>query len=91
MKQENIIEFEKDEITRFDQDQALTRFNELYKAMKDANNLKCFADQQTKFNLVFLFADVLECLNILTFNNLSKVVGIVQAGKIWQDVKTSRE
>jgi len=82
MKDDNAIEFEKDVIARFDQDQALARFNELYKAMKEANNLKCFADKNTKFDLNFLFADVLECLNLLTFNNLSKIIGIVQAGKI---------
>jgi len=91
MKKEDLIEFEKEEINKLDKDQALSRFNELYRAMKDANNLKCFADQQTKFDLNFLFADVLECLNLLSFNNLSKVIGIVQAGKIWSDVKTSRE
>ncbi len=90
MKNDVGIEFEKEEIVKFDHTQALDRFSELYKAMKEANNLKC-GDMQTKFNLNYLFADVLECLNLLTFNNLSKVIGFGNAGRIWQDVKTKRE
>lgn len=85
-----IVEFENDEIVRFDQAQALDRFCELYRAMREANNIKC-GEFQTKFNLNYLFADVLECLNLLSFNNLSKVIGIGNAGRIWQDVKTKRE
>lgn len=91
MTKDVLIEFEKEGIERFDKEQALDRFNELYRAMKEANSLTCIDAKTVKFNLNYLFADVLECLNILTFNNLSKVVGIAQAGRIWGDVKTQRK
>lgn len=91
MNKDVLIEFEKEGIDRLDKDQVLERFSELYKAMKEANNLTCIDAKTVKFNLNYLFADVLECLNILTFNNLSKVVGIAQAGRIWGDVKTQRQ
>lgn len=91
MNKDMVIEFEREGVQRLDQHQILDRFSELHKAMKDANNLTCLDTQGVKFNLNFLFADVLECVNLLTFNNLSKVIGIAQAGKIWNDVKTQRK
>ena len=91
MAKDLLIEFEKEGIQRLDQQQMLDRFSELFKAMKDANNLTCVDASSVKFNLNFLFADILECINLLTFNNLSKVIGIANAGRIWNDVKTSRK
>ena len=91
MSKESVIEFEREGIQRLDQEQILDRLAELYKAMKDANNLTCIDAQSVKFNLNYLFADVLECINLLTFNNLSKVIGIAKAGRIWNDVKTQRK
>ena len=91
MSKENVIEFEREGIQRLDEEQILDRLAELYKAMKDANNLTCIDAQSVKFNLNYLFADVLECINLLTFNNLSKVIGIAMAGRIWSDVKTQRK
>lgn len=91
MTKEMIVEFEREGIQRLDQQQILDRFSELHKAMRDANNLTCIDVKTVKFNLNYLFADVLECVNLLTFNNLSKVIGIAQAGKIWNDVKTQRK
>jgi hypothetical protein len=91
MTKDTIIEFEKDGIQRLDQEQILNRFSELHKAMRDANNLTCVDAKSVKFNLNYVFADVLECINLLTFNNLSKVIGIANAGKIWNDVKTQRK
>ena len=91
MSKESVIEFEREGIQRLDQEQILDRLAELHKAMKDANNLTCIDAQSVKFNLNYLFADVLECINLLTFNNLSKVIGIVKAGRIWNDVKTQRK
>jgi hypothetical protein len=91
MKRKDLIEFEREGVQRLDQQQILDRFSELHKAMKDANNLTCLDAQSVKFNLNFLFADVLECVNLLTFNNLSKVIGIANAGRIWSDVKTQRK
>jgi len=91
MAKDLLIEFEKEGIQRLDQQQMLDRFSELFKAMKDANNLTCVDASTVKFNLNFLFADILECINLLTFNNLSKVIGIANAGRIWNDVKTSRK
>ena len=69
----------------------MDRFSELYRAMKEANSLTCMEAKTVKFDLNYLFADVLECLNILTFTNLSKVIGTDQAGRIWGDAKTQRE
>ena len=89
-KNEFYIEFEKDEIVKFDHVQALDRFGVLYNEMREASRLTCLGET-AKFNLNFLFADVLECLNLLTFNNLSRVIGIANAGRIWHDVKTKRE
>ena len=91
MSKESVIEFEREGIQRLDQEQILDRLAELHKAMKDANNLTCIDAQSVKFNLNYLFADVLECINLLTFNNLSKVIGIANAGRIWSDVKTQRK
>lgn len=91
MSKENVIEFEREGIQRLDEEQILDRLAELYKAMKDANNLTCIDAQSVKFNLNYLFADVLECINLLTFNNLSKVIGIAKAARIWNDVKTQRK
>ena len=91
MSTESVIEFEREGIQRLDQEQILDRLAELHKAMKDANNLTCIDAQSVKFNLNYLFADVLECINLLTFNNLSKVIGIAKAGRIWNDVKTQRK
>ena len=91
MSKESVIEFEREGIQRLDQEQILDRLAELHKAMKDANNLTCIDAQIVKFNLNYLFADVLECINLLTFNNLSKVIGIAKAGRIWNDVKTQRK
>lgn len=91
MSKESVIEFEREGIQRLDQEQILDRLAELHKAMKDANNLTCIDAQSVKFNLNYLFADVLECINLLTFNNLSKVIGIAKAGRIWNDVKTQRK
>lgn len=91
MSKESVIEFEREGIQRLDQEQILDRLAELHKAMKDANNLTCIDAQSVKFNLNYLFADVLECINLLSFNNLSKVIGIAKAGRIWNDVKTQRK
>jgi len=91
MTKDTIIEFEKDGIQRLDQEQILNRFSELHKAMRDANNLTCVDAKSVKFNLNYVFADVLECINLLSFNNLSKVIGIANAGKIWNDVKAQRK
>ena len=91
MSKESVIELEREGIQRLDQEQILDRLAELHKAMKDANNLTCIDAQSVKFNLNYLFADVLECINLLTFNNLSKVIGIAKAGRIWSDVKTQRK
>ena len=91
MSKESVIEFEREGIQRLDQEQILDRLAELHKAMKDANNLTCIDAQSVKFNLNYLFADVLECINLLTFNNLSKVIGTATAGRIWSDVKTQRK
>lgn len=91
MATDQLIEFERDSIQRLDQQQVLDRFSELHRAMRDANNLTCIETMRTKFNMNYLFADILECVNLLTFNNLSKVIGIANAGKIWNDVKTQRK
>ncbi|MEA4930883.1 MAG: hypothetical protein VB026_04845 [Anaerolineaceae bacterium] len=91
MSNQNLIEFEKEGIQRLDQVQVVERFSVLYRSMKEANNLTCIDASSVKFDMNFLFADVLECLNLLTFNNLSKVIGIAQAGRIWRDVKTQRK
>ena len=91
MAKDILIEFEKEGIQRLDQEQMLDRFSELHKAMKEANELTCLDVKSVKFNLNFLFADVLECVNLLTFNNLSKVIGIANAGRIWNDVKNQRK
>jgi len=91
MAKDHLIEFERDSVQRLDQEQILERFSELHKAMKEANNLTCLDAPSVKFNLNFVFADVLECLNLLTFNNLSKVIGIANAGRIWGDVKNQRK
>jgi hypothetical protein len=91
MTKDNLIEFERDSVQRLDQEQILERFSELHKAMKEANNLTCLDAPGVKFNLNFVFADVLECVNLLTFNNLSKVIGIANAGRIWGDVKNQRK
>jgi hypothetical protein len=87
----DLIEFENDLIVRTDYTQALERFAELYRGMKEANQITCTENLNVKFNMNYLFADILECLNILTFNNLSKVIGIANAGRIWNDVKTARK
>lgn len=91
MSNQNLIEFEKEGIQRLDQVQVVERFSVLYRSMKEANNLTCIEASSVKFDMNFLFADVLECLNLLTFNNLSKIIGIAQAGRIWRDVKTQRK
>ena len=91
MSKDSLIEFEREGIQRLDEQQMLDRFSELHKAMKDANNLTCVEAASVKFNLNFLFADILECVNLLTFNNLSKVIGIANAGRIWSDVKNQRK
>ena len=91
MSNQNLIEFEKEGIQRLDQVQVVERFSVLYRSMKEANNLTCIDASSVKFDMNFLFADMLECLNLLTFNNLSKVIGIAQAGRIWRDVKTQRK
>lgn len=91
MSNQNLIEFEKEGIQRLDQVQVVERFSVLYRSMKEANNLTCIEASSVKFDMNFLFADVLECLNLLTFNNLSKVIGIAQAGRIWRDVKAQRK
>lgn len=91
MSNKDLIEFEKEGIQRLDQVQVVERFSVLYRSMKEANNLTCIDASSVKFDMNFLFADVLECLNLLTFNNLSKVIGIAQAGRIWRDVKTQRK
>ena len=91
MADNNIISFETEQVARLDPVQALDRFAELYRNIREANELTCTEGLQVRFNLLFLFADILEALNILTFNNLSKVIGIQQARAIWYDVKTSRE
>lgn len=91
MSNKDLIEFEKEGIQRLDQVQVVERFSVLYRSMKEANNLTCIDASSVKFDMNFLFADVLECLNLLTFNNLSKVIGIAQAGRIWRDVKAQRK
>jgi len=91
MAKDHLIEFERESVQRLDQEQILERFSELHKAMNEANNLTCLDAPGVKFNLNFVFADVLECVNLLTFNNLSKVIGIANAGRIWRDVKTQRK
>lgn len=91
MSKNPMIEFENESILRLDEVQALDRFGELFRAMREANNLTCTDGMNAKFNMWFLFADILECVNLLTFNNLSKVIGIANAGKIWNDVKTKRK
>ena len=85
-----LIEFEGEAITRLDSDQTLNRLRDLYKAMKDANNCKSIDNRPVQFNMNYLMADVLEAVNILTFNNLSKVIGIGNAGRIWGDVKNNK-
>lgn len=90
-RKEDLIQFENEMIVRTDYEQALERFAELYRGMKEANAITCAENLNVKFNMHYLFADILECLNILTFNNLSKVIGIANAGRIWQDVKTARK
>jgi|GEM_PF-1642249 hypothetical protein len=90
-KEAELFEFENELIVRTDYTQALERFAELYRGMKEANSVTCTESLHVKFNMNYLFADILECLNILTFNNLSKVIGIANAGRIWNDVKTARK
>ena len=90
-RKHDLIQFENEMIVRTDYEQALERFAELYRGMKEANAITCSENLNVKFNMNYLFADILECLNILTFNNLSKVIGIANAGRIWQDVKTARK
>jgi len=87
----HLIEFEGEEIQRLDCEQTLGRLRDLYKMMSDANNLRSLDNKPAKFNLNFLMADVLECVNLLSFNHLSKVIGIANAGKIWQDVKNEKK
>ncbi len=91
MDDDNLISFEAEQVTRFDEAQALERFGGLYRSMKEASELTCTEGLQVRFNLLFLFADILEALNILTFNNLSRVIGIKQAREIWHDVKAVRK
>lgn len=86
-----VVEFSKEEVHRLDHERTLSRFGELYRDMRSANNVTCLDGKATKFDLHFLFADILECLDLLSFNNLSKVIGIANAGKIWPDVKKQRE
>ena len=91
MADKNVISFETEQVARLDPVQALDRFGELYRSMTEANALTCTEGMEVKFNLLYLFADILEILNILTYNNLCKVIGVQQARDIWYDVKTSRE
>ena len=86
-----VVEFGREEVHRLDHERVLARFGELYRDIKTANNVNCLDGVRTKFDLHYLFADILECLDLLSFNNLSKVIGIVNAGKIWQNVKNQRE
>lgn len=91
MTKDYLVEFGREEVHRLDHEKALARFGELYRDMKTANSVNCMEGVPAKFDLHYLFADILDCLDLLSFNNLSKVIGIVNAGKIWQNVKNQRE
>lgn len=83
----NLIGFENEQVLRLDVDTTITRLNQLYRDMKSASTCKSLDQQPPLFNLAYLFADVLDALNLLTFNNLSACIGRVQAAIIWNDVK----
>ena len=86
-----VVQFEGESVTRLDSEQTLNRLRDLYKAMHDANNCKSLDNRPVLFNMHYLMADVLEAINILSFNNLSKVIGIANAGRIWGDVKNQKQ
>jgi hypothetical protein len=83
----DLIRFEGEQVQRLDVENVLDRLHCLFTDMQSANKFKDATGKVPLFSLPFLFADVLDCLNLLSFNNLSKCVGIVKAGQIWADVK----
>ena len=87
----DLVEFEKDRYTGLDSTEVLARLAELNRNMREANTLKFRQGSNFKFDLNYLFADVLDCLDLLSFNNLSKVIGIGKAGLIWNDVKKEKK
>lgn len=79
--------FEGEETRRLDKDHILKRLNELRSDLASAAKCKSYKDGECFFSLNYLMADILDCLDMLSFNNLSQVIGRDLAARIWQDVR----
>ena len=82
-----IFSFEGEEARRLDKDHILKRLNELRTDLMSASKCKSYVEGECFFSLNFLMADILECLDMLSFNSLSQVIGRDLAARIWLDVK----
>ncbi len=91
MRNRNIVQFEQDStgIWNPSKEKVIQNLRELYKAIRDVN--KPSSGTGVKFDLNFLFADVLECIDLLNFADLTQVIGVVNCNKVWDDVSKTRK
>lgn len=69
-----------------DDEAVLKRLGGLYKEVKEASKVKSVKGGYASFDLDLLFSDVLQAVGLLSYANLSHVIGKRSADKIWQDV-----
>lgn len=96
MLQKVVIKRE-DQLTLFDQwgneriIQVLDKLNLLVDSVRSANRIAGRSGEQVSYDINLFMADILNCMDLLTFNYLSKVIGIKQAGRIWEQVKPQKD
>ena len=86
MRNRNIVMFERDNPQgwQIDKNVVIQRLRELYLNIREANSGG--GSEASKFDLNFLFADVLSCLDLLNYADLTQVIGVINTTRIWTDV-----
>ncbi|MEA4811208.1 MAG: hypothetical protein VB108_01410 [Anaerolineaceae bacterium] len=82
-----VFAFDGEETRRLDIEHLLKRLQNLHDDLLSASSCRSVRGGKVYFSLNFLMADILDCLDLLTYNNLSHLIGIEKATKVWPDVK----
>lgn len=80
------IEFYRDEHKYIESEFILNAYSKIYAELRAAVETKSILemDDGVKFDLELVFVDLLEGLGLLSYNNLSKVIGRGKAVKAWR-------
>lgn len=86
-KTDTIFDFEGEESRRLDKDHIINRLAQLRADLSSAQHCRSYKGGHALFSLNFLMADILDCLDLLSFNNLSAILGRDAAATVWPDVR----